>query len=149
MSLLNDILHSVLKNDTSSAESPKQKGEALLTATLLMIDKAGGIEGLIEKFHQSGLGDVVSSWISTGQNQAIKPDDLSKAFGAENIQILAKESQVSEGQGEGILSVLLPILIDQMTPNGQIPEQGQMMKIGRTVLDRMLAPEASAAKTNA
>ncbi len=114
-----------------------------------MIDKAGGIEGLIEKFHQSGLGDVVSSWISTGQNQAIKPDELSKAFGAENIQILAKESQVSEGQGEGILSVLLPILIDQMTPNGQIPEQGQMMKIGRTVLDRMLAPEASAAKTNA
>lgn len=149
MSLLNDILHSALKNDTSSVENPKEKGEVLLTATLLMIEKAGGIQGLIEKFHQSGSGEVVSSWISTGQNQAIKPDDLSKALGAENIQILTKESQVSEGQGEGILSVLLPILIDQMTPNGQIPEQGQMMKIGRTVLERMLAPGAVEAKTNA
>jgi uncharacterized protein YidB (DUF937 family) len=56
-----------------------------------MIEKAGGIQGLIEKFHQSGLGDVVSSWISKDHNQAIKPDDLSKALGAENIQILSKK----------------------------------------------------------
>jgi uncharacterized protein YidB (DUF937 family) len=33
----------------------------------------GGLGGLLEKFQQSGHGDVAKSWVGSGQNQPISP----------------------------------------------------------------------------
>ncbi len=84
----------------------------------------GGLGGLLEKFQQSGLGDVAASWVSTGQNQPISPEQMGNALGPDVLGGLAQQMGLSPGDTAGQLSQILPQLIDQLTPNGQVPQGG-------------------------
>lgn len=147
MSLLNDVLKSVLASNTPAAQGQAQvqaQPDVLITAAMAMLDKAGGIQGIIEKFQSSGLGDTVASWVGTGQNQPVTPDQISQALGQDNIQVVVKQANIPAEQSGSILSALLPVLIDQLTPNGQVPQQNQMMDLGKTILSSLLAGKSNA-----
>lgn len=137
MSLIDGLLKSFLTKDSSTNSS--SQGEVLITAALVMLDKAGGIQGVIEKFQASGLDDVIASWVGTGQNKSITPDQITQALGKENIQAITEKANIPTSQSGDILSQLLPVLIDSLTPNGQVPEQSQLITIGKTVITSMLA----------
>ena len=84
----------------------------------------GGLGGLTQKFQQAGLGDMVRSWIGSGQNQPVSGDQLSHVLGPDAITSLAEKLGVSPAAAADQLSSVLPGLIDQLTPNGQAPEGG-------------------------
>ncbi|TAG32582.1 MAG: DUF937 domain-containing protein [Polaromonas sp.] len=84
----------------------------------------GGLGGLVQKFQQAGLGDVVGSWIGTGQNQPISGSQLSDVLGSDTITHLAEKLGVNPSVAADQLSSVLPGLIDQLTPQGQAPEGG-------------------------
>ncbi|RFO97819.1 hypothetical protein DIC66_07940 [Rhodoferax lacus] len=84
----------------------------------------GGLQGLIAKFQQAGLGDVVASWVGTGANQAISGEQLSSVLGSDALSGLASKFGVDPGALAGQLSGVLPGLVDQLTPNGQAPAAG-------------------------
>ncbi len=84
---------------------------------------AGGLGGLMSALRQGGLGGQLDSWISTGPNQAVSPDDVQGALGGSDLLgNLAAQMGGSQGDAASMLSQLLPGLIDQMTPQGQPPE---------------------------
>jgi len=85
---------------------------------------AGGLGGLLEQFQRGGLGDVASSWVSTGQNLPISADQLTNVLGSDVIGQLARSAGMDQGSAAGALTQLLPQLIDGLTPNGQLPQQG-------------------------
>jgi len=82
----------------------------------------GGIPGLIEKFQNGGLGEVVSSWIGTGENQPVSGDQIANTLGADKIKDIAASLGVSDTEAADGLASILPQLIDKLTPNGQVPE---------------------------
>ena len=84
----------------------------------------GGLGGLMAKFQQAGLGDVVGSWVGSGQNQPVSGDQLTDVLGADTMAGLADRLGVSQGDAAGQLSNILPGLIDKLTPNGTAPEGG-------------------------
>ncbi len=84
----------------------------------------GGLGGLVAKFQQAGLGDVVGSWISSGQNQPVSGDQLTNVLGSDAMSGLAQKLGVSPDAAAGQLSNILPGLIDRLTPNGQAPAGG-------------------------
>ena len=84
----------------------------------------GGLGGLIEKFQQAGLGDVVGSWVGSGQNQPISGEQITTVLGADAITGLAEKLGVSPDTAASQLSTILPGLIDHLTPIGQAPEGG-------------------------
>lgn len=84
----------------------------------------GGLGGLVSKFQQAGLGDVVASWVGTGQNQPVSGDQVSSALGSEAISGLAAKLGISPEAAASQLSNLLPGIIDHLTPQGQIPGGG-------------------------
>lgn len=84
----------------------------------------GGLNGLVEKFSQAGLGDAVNSWIGTGANQAISGDQLSGALGSDVVAKIASQLGLEPSQLSGQLAQMLPGLIDKLTPNGTAPEGG-------------------------
>ncbi|UUZ65577.1 YidB family protein [Polaromonas sp. P1-6] len=84
----------------------------------------GGLGGLVAKFQQAGLGDVIGSWVGSGQNQAISGEQLSNVLGSDALAGLAGKLGVSPDDAAGQLSSILPGLIDQLTPQGQAPEGG-------------------------
>jgi uncharacterized protein YidB (DUF937 family) len=152
MSLLNDVLQSVLSKSSAPAqEAGAGQGQAdvLMTAALAMLDKAGGIQGVIEKFQNSGLGDVVASWVGTGENQAVSPDQITQALGQETVAVVTQETQLPAGQGGNILAELLPVIIDKLTPQGQVPEQGQLMDLGKSLLGALASSGVFGNKTSA
>ena len=90
----------------------------------------GGLAGLITKFQQGGLGDVVSSWISTGHNLPISAEQLHSVLGQDTLDGLAQKTGMARGDLAAQLSQLLPQVIDGLTPNGQLPQGGGLGDIG-------------------
>ena len=87
---------------------------------------SGGLDVLINQFKQSGLEDVINSWIGTGQNQAISPNQLRQALGQRTINDLSRQSGAPQDDLLSQLSRYLPSVIDKLTPNGQLPDQADL-----------------------
>jgi len=86
--------------------------------------ESGGLEGLLNNFKENGLGDIISSWISTGENQPISADQIQDGIGKEQIQQIADKIGLSPDAAKSKLAELLPDIIDKLTPDGKIPEGG-------------------------
>ena len=120
MGLLDAIAGQVLGGGNGGAPG----GGALFDAIgSLLNSQPGGLAGLVKAFEQQGLGEVIASWIGTGQNQAISGEQLQAVLGSEQVQALAQSLGFSPLQLSGQLAQMLPQVIDGMTPNGQLPPQ--------------------------
>lgn len=95
-----------------------------VTAMLSNDGGQGGLGGLVAKFQQAGLGDVVGSWVGSGQNQPVSGEQLTDVLGADTMAGLAEKLGMSQGDAAGQLSGVLPGLIDKLTPQGQAPAGG-------------------------
>jgi uncharacterized protein YidB (DUF937 family) len=84
---------------------------------------SGGLNDLLKQFQQNGQGDVAKSWIGSGPNKAISPNDLAAALGADRINTLASFSGMSRNDMLSKLSQQLPDVIDQLTPEGRLPTE--------------------------
>jgi uncharacterized protein YidB (DUF937 family) len=91
----------------------------LLGMVAKLVQQNGGLEGLVAKFQQGGMGNVVQSWISTGQNMPISADQLGQALGPDTLSKLGANKEML-----GPLAELLPQVVDKLTPNGQLPAGG-------------------------
>jgi uncharacterized protein YidB (DUF937 family) len=96
-------------------------GAALVTAVNDIIQKNGGLSGLVANFQQRGLGSIVQSWISTGPNQPITPDQVSHGAGPEVISQVAAKLGIPEDELKSKLAEILPTAIDKLTPHGKLP----------------------------
>ena len=89
---------------------------------------SGGLSGLVQRFQQGGLGDVVNSWIGTGQNQPIAPNQLQQALGRDTIDNLSRQTGMPQQDLLSQLSQMLPQFVDRLTPQGRIPDRAEMMR---------------------
>jgi len=96
----------------------------LLQAAASLLGNDGGLQGLIEKFQQGGLGDVVSSWVSKGENLPVSADQLSSVLGSDALSGIASQFGMDGNALAGQLSSVLPGLVDKLTPDGQVPVAG-------------------------
>jgi len=89
---------------------------------LQMLQQNGGLSGMLGKMQQAGYGQQAQSWIGTGQNMPIDAGALSQIFGRGQLGQLAQQLGVSQEEASGGLAQMLPQVVDQMTPAGQIPD---------------------------
>ena len=98
----------------------KRIGLMYLVSVLLMF----GLGGLMAKFQQAGLGDVIGSWVGSGQNHAISGDQLHQVLGSDAVSELAGKLGIDMGTATSQLTQILPELINHLTPGGQAPAGG-------------------------
>lgn len=84
----------------------------------------GGLGGLVSKFEQAGMGDVIGSWIGKGENAPISGGQLQDVLGSDVISGIAQKLGVNSATLLPMLATLLPTLIDHLTPRGQVPPEG-------------------------
>jgi uncharacterized protein YidB (DUF937 family) len=84
---------------------------------------SGGLNDLIKQFQQNGQGEVADSWVGTGPNKPISPNDLASALGVDRINSLTAQSGMSREELLNGLSQNLPQVIDQLTPKGRLPTE--------------------------
>ena len=90
---------------------------------------SGGLNDLLKQFQQGGQSDVVHSWIGTGPNKSISPDVLSKVLSPDQIRTLSAQSGMSRDDLMATLSEQLPELINQLTPDGRIPNEHEASRM--------------------
>jgi len=129
MGLLDDVLG--MAGMGNAAQSQQQAGALSMILNYINSPEVGGITGLQKMFQEKGLGNIVSSWISTGQNLPVSADQLQNVLHGSALQNMASKSGMDMSQLTSIFSQLMPHAVDKMTPNGQIPDSNalsQMMK---------------------
>lgn len=116
--MLDKIIGSVLNNALSGANSGQSSS---VVSDLLgsLLKSQGGMEGIFNQLQQSGLDDLLESWIGTGNNQPIQSNQISEIFGDDTVSNMAQHAGVEKSQAQDILSQVLPNLIDMLTPNGR------------------------------
>ena len=86
-----------------------------------LIQKHGGVQGIVSQLQQQGLGPTVQSWINDGPNQPISPNQVHQAFGSDTINAIAAKLGMNPQDLTQKLSQALPQVIDRLTPNGTVP----------------------------
>ena len=72
------------------------------------------------------MGDMISSWISTGPNPPATAAHVTKALGPDTLSQFAAQAGIPQGEAGGLLASLLPSVIDQLTPQGKVPESNDL-----------------------
>lgn len=111
-------------------------GNALLETVLQLVNnpQTGGLGGLVQSFQQGGLAEIVNSWVSTGQNLPISAEQIQSVLGNSTLQDLAAKLGMSNEQISGGLAAMLPQVVDQLTPNGEVPQGGDLLAQGLDLL---------------
>lgn len=149
MGLLDSILGSVLGGG-GGGQNQNSGQAALINAVIQMIANRGGggggggatsglggLGGLIGALTQGGLGHAANSWVGTGQNMQVSPEEITQALGGAGsaggagggsaagsiLAQLAQQAGLSHGETASQLSQILPGLVDKLTPDGQVPQQ--------------------------
>lgn len=88
----------------------------------------GGLAGLVQQFKQNGHGDVINSWVGSGQNQPINPEQLHQALGPDAVNNLSRMTGLSSQDLVSELSRVLPGIVDKLTPQGRVPDHAEMSR---------------------
>jgi uncharacterized protein YidB (DUF937 family) len=95
-------------------------GAEMVTVVNGLIEKHGGIQGIVAQLEQQGLGSTVRSWVGTGTNQPISADQIQQALGSDTVKQLAAKVGLTPEELAAKLSTVLPQAIDKLTPGGTV-----------------------------
>lgn len=126
MGLLDELAGKVL--DKPSSGSTEQTSGLAAGIMHMLNSQPGGLPGLVQMFHEKGLGGVVSSWVSTGQNLPISAEQIRGVLGSEQVQQFATKAGISPDLASSKLAELLPTVVDKLTPDGKIPDGGGLLQ---------------------
>lgn len=88
------------------------------------LQNEGGLDGLLAKLKAGGLGDQVDSWVSNGANQSVDAEQLKNALGPDTVARLSSGSGLPSGGLMSLIAMFLPMLVNMLTPHGQVPSGG-------------------------
>jgi uncharacterized protein YidB (DUF937 family) len=91
-----------------------------------LVEQAGGVQGVLTKLQESGLGDKVDSWIGTGDNKAISAQEVEQALGPDQVRQAAEKAGVSEQEAAEGIAGALPDLVNRVSPDGKLPDIGPL-----------------------
>jgi uncharacterized protein YidB (DUF937 family) len=137
MGLMNEILGSLASSVSAGGQGGQNplgsilgslgggnqsQSAGFLAAAMSMLQQQGGISNVLDMFRRSGMGQHADSWMSNGPNLPVSGDQVRQVFGASSLEDIASRLGISHGQASSAMAQILPELINQMTPNGQLPQ---------------------------
>jgi uncharacterized protein YidB (DUF937 family) len=97
-------------------------GAGLVSIVSDVLEKHGGVQGVVSQFEKNGLGATVQSWVGTGPNQPVSPDDVQRVLGPDLLKQLSEKTGASIQDLTQKLAHVLPQAVDKLTPDGTIPK---------------------------
>lgn len=110
----------------------------LAAGILQMIqNQPGGLQGLVQSFHDKGLGGLVSSWVAVGPNPPISSDQVHQVLGSDQVKALAAKAGINPDIAGAAIAQLLPGLVDKLTPNGAVPDHSNVLEMASGILKNL------------
>ena len=133
---LQDILGGILGGGSSGGEAGTATGGmnmgALATALaplVLKLLKGGGLQKLVQNAHANGLSSEADSWVGTGANEQLSPDQVKSVVGHDVVQQVAQQAGISEDEAAGVLAHVVPQVVNGLSPNGQLPSDNDLEQL--------------------
>ena len=125
-------LGSLLSSLTGGNQSA---GSGMLSAVVMLLQQNGGLGNVLAQFEQRGLGQQAASWVGTGANQAVSPEQVANVFGSGALGQIASQLGLDPGQASNVVAQLLPEVVNQLTPQGQVTsDSGDMLSQALSML---------------
>jgi uncharacterized protein YidB (DUF937 family) len=124
MGMIDTLLETLTGRKEDNAAVAAGGQDPLAAALSSLLAKNGGLQGLMSKFSNGGLGEVFSSWVGMGENQSVKASQIEDVLGSEQVKGLASQLGVDPSQASGFLASYLPQIVDKLTPAGKL-DRGQ------------------------
>jgi len=115
MGILDSLENSGILGQLGAAVLPSVLSEVLGTGN------QGGLNAIVAKLQQAGLGGQVNSWIGNGQNLPITADQIKQVLGSDVVRQLAAKYNIPVDQISEVLAHQLPLAVDQASPDGKLP----------------------------
>jgi uncharacterized protein YidB (DUF937 family) len=90
---------------------------------------SGGLRDLVERFKQTGQGHAADSWVSTGPNQQLRPEQLEQVIGPDVLSTLSQQTGLSREELLSRLTRDLPAAVDKFTPQGRLPTEDEAARL--------------------
>ena len=128
------LLDELLGGQGEQPNQASQVGTAVGGASLLavageLLNRVGGVGGLVNLLKQNGLGSAAQSWVGTGDNEPVSGSQLGQALQGGGLGSLLQEAAGKLGTSPdellGKLSGVLPQTVDHLTPAGQVPQHAE------------------------
>jgi uncharacterized protein YidB (DUF937 family) len=103
-------------------------GQGKLIQGLIGMLGSGGLGSLLGKFQSAGMGDKVQSWVSGQNKQSLSGQEVRQALGNQEVDQLAQQSGMSSDDAADSLAGIIPDTVNELTPDGQIPDQATMQQ---------------------
>jgi uncharacterized protein YidB (DUF937 family) len=114
------LFDSVLAAATGSNPEGQAQANPLIGIVSSLLTQSGGIQGLMTKFSEAGLGNVFASWVATGPNPPVSAEQIQQALGSDKVQALASKFGLDPAQVAQLVAEHLPTVVDKLTPSGTI-----------------------------
>lgn len=129
MGLMGLLAYKTLKGKGRLTDMLGSGGEAEGRAGALPGGAVGsGLRDLLDRFTQGGQQEKAQSWVSSGPNKPIAPQELEQVLGEERIQWLVEQTNMPRDELLTSLSGELPDAVDKLTPNGRIPTDEELSR---------------------
>jgi uncharacterized protein YidB (DUF937 family) len=112
----------------------KELPEGLVQSLSGMLEQQGGVSGLLAKFQNGGLSELVQSWVGTGDNLPVSGEQIQSVLGNDAVASVAEKLGIDPAEAAGKISEYLPQLVDKLTPNGEVPEGNHVLAAGLDML---------------
>jgi uncharacterized protein YidB (DUF937 family) len=114
-----EVLES-LKLVVNELSSQKNNPQSIVGTVSQWFSESGGLHDIVDKFKEHGLGDLVNSWVSHGENLPVSAEQIEKVLGSDVVKNLAAKMGIDPSEVTKHLSDLLPAVVDKMTPEGKL-----------------------------
>jgi uncharacterized protein YidB (DUF937 family) len=112
--------------------------EGGLGALSKLFSSNGGMQGMMSKLSQNGMGHQVQSWIGHGQNQPVSGDQIHGALDPNSMKQFAQQTGQSPEQASSHVAQVLPEMMNQATPEGKMPKEDPFSK-GMAAMKHMVS----------
>lgn len=134
MSFLENVMSELNQSGAGSQLGDVDLGG--IAKTLLSGSGNSKVDTIVSVLKENGLEDRVSSWVGDGANASIDPDEIHSALGTDTVSQLSSELGISSSKLGPILAALLPVIVNQLTPEGK--QDGSLLNTGMKVLQGFL-----------
>jgi len=103
-------------------ETNDEQHSNLVQTAIQMFGNQGGLSELVNNAQSQGLGHIVQSWVSTGSNQPVAPDQVQGLLGQDRLNQFATRAGIQPSIASAALARILPIVVDKFTPQGKLSQ---------------------------
>jgi uncharacterized protein YidB (DUF937 family) len=126
---LGDLLGGILGGGSGGGGSANLGGNPMLRMLLPLVASLlmnGGLQKILGRLQQNGVGATGQSWVSKGPNEPVAAADIKAALDDEELAQIAQQLGVSEDEAAEAVAQVLPDVVDQATPAGELPDDGEL-----------------------